>query len=130
MTSWTILPRTDDRRDLLGEGIIYAPRENALYWVDILGQRLNRLILDSNAYTEWVMPDRIGWVIERADAPGFIAGLQSGFHALTLDPFMLAPIGDPEPDRPYHRMNDAAADAHGRYRADRPGRRPRRCPVG
>ena len=114
MTDWTILPRPDARRDLLGEGVMYSARENALYWVDILGQRLNRLALADGACAEWAMPDMIGWVIERAAAPGFIAGLRSGFHTLTLDPVVLAPIGDPEPDLPGNRLNDALADAHGR----------------
>lgn len=114
MTHWTILPLLDQRRDQLGEGIIYVARENALYWVDILGQRLNRFSLDDHGYAHWTMPDMIGWVIERADAAGFIAGLRSGFHALTLDPFALVPIGHPEPDIAGNRMNDAMADAQGR----------------
>jgi sugar lactone lactonase YvrE len=114
MAGWSVLPRPDDRRDRLGEGIIYACRENALYWVDILGQQLNRFGLDDQAASHWAMPDMIGWVIERADAPGFIAGLRSGFHALSLDPFELVAIGDPEPDRPENRLNDALADAQGR----------------
>ncbi len=111
---WTILPRPDDRRDRLGEGVTYLPGENALYWVDILGQRLHRFGLDDRAHAEWAMPDMIGWVIERAAAPGFIAGMRSGFHTLTLDPFALVPVGHPEPDRPGNRLNDAVADRHGR----------------
>jgi len=59
------------------------------------------------------MPERIGWLIER-DRPGFIAGLQSGFAELTLDPFSITPIVDPEPDLPGNRMNDAKTDARGR----------------
>jgi sugar lactone lactonase YvrE len=114
MAQWSVLPRPGDRRDRLGEGIIHVARENALYWVDILGCRLNRLGLADNAYHEWAMPDLIGWVIERAAAPGFIAGLRTGFHHLTLDPFALVPIGDPEPDLPGNRLNDALADARGR----------------
>ena len=34
-----------DRRDTLGEGPLWSARENAVYWVDILGKRLNRLSL-------------------------------------------------------------------------------------
>ena len=30
-------------RDQLGEGLLWAPRENAIYWVDILWQALHRL---------------------------------------------------------------------------------------
>lgn len=114
MANWSVLPRPDSRRDLLGEGICHVAREQALYWVDIIGQRLHRYSLSDGAYAEWAMPDMIGWVIERADAPGFVAGLRSGFHTLTLDPFALVPIGDPEPDLAGNRLNDAVADAQGR----------------
>jgi sugar lactone lactonase YvrE len=101
-------------RDRLGEGLWWSAREAALYWVDILGQRLSRLSSDSGAIDEWVMPEMIGWVIERADAPGFVAGLKSGFATITLDPLAITPIGAPEPDLPGNRMNDALADARGR----------------
>lgn len=118
MGSYDIVPRA--RRDLLGEGVTWIARENAVYWVDILGHRLNRLTLDDGAIAEWDVleksgwGEKIGWIIERRDAPGFIAGLKSGFAALTLDPFALIPIAAPEPDLPDNRMNDAAADPWGR----------------
>jgi sugar lactone lactonase YvrE len=73
------------------------------------------------------MPEPIGWVIEREAAPGFIAGLGSGFVELALDPVRIALIAAPEPDRPGNRMNDAKADSAGRiwagtmpFEGDRP----------
>jgi xylono-1,5-lactonase len=77
-----------DRSDLLGEGPVWSARESALLM--------------------------IGWVIERAAAPGFIAGFASGFAELTLEPLRIEPIVDPEPDRPQNRLNDAKADHCGR----------------
>lgn len=100
-------------RDLLGEGPLWVARENALYWVDILGQRINRLSIDSGRIDGWDSPEMIGWVIERADGRGFVAGLRSGFVELDLDPFAIRPIADPEPLRPYNRLNDAKADSAG-----------------
>lgn len=93
--------------DLLGEGLIWSDRQQALFWVDIIGQRINRLDLDSGIVAEWDVPDMIGWVLEREGGPGFIAGLRSGFATITLDPFSCVPIGAPEPDLPRNRMNDA-----------------------
>ncbi len=101
-------------RSLLGEGPLWSARDNAVYWVDILGQRLQRLSLATGAIEHWDMPEPIGWVIERQNAPGFIAGFASGFAELTLEPFAIRPIGDPEPDLPGNRMNDAKADPQGR----------------
>ena len=103
-----------DRRDRLGEGLLWSARDDAVYWTDIVGLRLNRLRLADGRIDGWDIPEMIGWVIERRDRPGFIAGLRSGFAALTLDPLTITPLAAPEPDMPPNRMNDAVADAHGR----------------
>ncbi len=112
MNAFAIVERR--ARDRLGEGPLWSPRDDALYWVDILGCRLNRLSLGDGAIAQWTLKEPIGWIIERASAGGFIAGLQSGFAELRLDPFVVTPFHDPEPDRPDNRMNDAKADMAGR----------------
>jgi D-xylonolactonase len=101
-------------RSRLGEGPLWSERDNAVYWVDILGQRLRRLSLASGEVSGWDMPEPVGWVIEREAAPSFIAGLSSGFVELLLDPLVIRPIGNPEPHLPANRMNDAKADPKGR----------------
>ncbi|MDP1028591.1 SMP-30/gluconolactonase/LRE family protein [Sphingomonas sp. KR1UV-12] len=101
-------------RSTLGEGPLWSAREGAVYWVDILGKRLHRLTLADGAVTRWDMPRPIGWAVERETQPGFIAGFDTGFAELTLDPLTIRPIGDPEPDLADNRMNDAKADAKGR----------------
>lgn len=110
--NWQIIAR--DRCDLLGEGPMWSDRDNAVYWVDILGQRVNRLCLASDQVASWAMPEMIGWVIERVQAEGFIAGFAGGFAAFTLDPLSITPIADPQPGHPANRMNDAKADRKGR----------------
>jgi sugar lactone lactonase YvrE len=87
-----VVPR--DRPRPARRGADLACDEGALYWVDILEQRLNRLTLADGRVDEWAMPEMIGWVIPRHDAPGFVAGLQSGVKALSLEPFALAPFAD------------------------------------
>ena len=101
-------------RALLGEGPLWSARDNAVYWVDIKGQFLHRLSLADESKKSWPMPERIGWVIERRDQPGFVAGFKSGFAFLTLDPLTITPIGNPDADRPGNRLNDAKADLQGR----------------
>jgi sugar lactone lactonase YvrE len=103
-----------DGRDLLGEGLWWSARENSVFWTDILGRKLHRLRLADDTVEHWMLPEMIGWIIEREDVPGFIVGLQSGFARLTLDPFEVTPFHDPEPDLPDNRMNDAKADRWGR----------------
>jgi sugar lactone lactonase YvrE len=98
----------------LGEGPLWSAREGAVYFVDIKAPAVHRLSLESGACRSWAMPEPIGWLIERRERPGFIAGFKSGFADLTLDPLTIRPIGGPEPDLPGNRMNDGAADACGR----------------
>lgn len=99
-----------DIRCQLGEGPLWSRRDNAVYWVDILAPALHRLTLAGREVRSWPMPEKIGWVVERRDRPGFIAGLQSGFAEVTLDPFHVRAIADPEPHYPDNRMNDAKVD--------------------
>lgn len=98
----------------LGEGPFWSSRDHAVYWVDILRPTLYRYSLIDASVLSWHMPRKIGWIIERAGRPGFIAGLQSGFFELALDPFDCRPLADPEPDLPDNRLNDAKADHLGR----------------
>ncbi len=101
-------------RATLGEGPVWSERQNAVFWVDILGRQVMRLSLADGAVTRWDMPAPIGWLVERESKPGFIAGFASGFAELDLEPLAIRPIADPEPDLPTNRMNDAKADPKGR----------------
>ena len=105
---------TRGHRAQLAEGPIWSDRENAVYWVDIMGRSVHRMLLEELSTRSWPMPDMIGWVIERQSRPGFIAGLAGGFAEVSLEPFGIRMIGDPEPELPNNRMNDAKVDAAGR----------------
>jgi sugar lactone lactonase YvrE len=113
METCRIVPR-DGQRDILGEGLLWSARDNAVYWTDILAPALNRLSLADGRVERWEMPDYLGWVIERRDRPGFIAGFRTGFAELELDPLRVRPIVAPEPGLPDNRLNDAKADKRGR----------------
>lgn len=101
-------------RAALGEGPLWVARENAVYWVDIKGRALHRLALHDYAHTSWSMPEMLGWVVERRDGQGFMAGLKTGFARLFLEPLHIEPICSPEKHLPGSRMNDAAVDRAGR----------------
>ncbi len=112
MHDYSIIERSSC--DQLGEGPLWSARENALYWVDILAPALHRYALNDQIVQSWPMPEMIGWVIERQNKPGFIAGFQSGPAELMLEPFSIMPMHNPEPHLPNNRMNDAKADLKGR----------------
>lgn len=108
---WNIAAETSDR---VGEGPVWIAAESALYWVDVLGANLRRLSLGDGTLRHWSMPEPIGFVVPRRNRTGFVAGLKSGFHLLTLDPYACAPISDPEAHVPDNRLNDGKVDAKGR----------------
>ncbi|MEN7535577.1 SMP-30/gluconolactonase/LRE family protein [Aurantiacibacter flavus] len=110
MGDWQLIDRNE--RDLLGEGLCWSARENAVYWTDILAPAINRLDLASKKVQRWAVSEPVGWLVER-EKGGFVAGLQSGFSRVTFDPFAIEHVADPEPDLPNNRMNDGKADASG-----------------
>jgi xylono-1,5-lactonase len=102
------------KRCKLVEGPLWSDREHAVYWVDILAPAVHRLSLADYSIRSWLMPEPIGWLVERENQPGFIAGFKSGFAKLVLDPLSIEHIVDPEPHLPGNRMNDCGVDAAGR----------------
>lgn len=112
MSKISIISRSE--RDTLGEGPIWSSRQNSLFWVDILQHKIHSMNLDTCSFASWSLREAVGWIIERRDAEGFIIGLKSGFAFFRPYPFSLQRIGNPEPDRPDNRLNDAKVDLHGR----------------
>lgn len=112
MATVRTIPR--DTRDVVGEGALWCADRNALFWVDIMAPALRQLDLATGCVSSWTMPDRIGWVLEREASSELLIGLKSGFATLSLDPFAIHPIGNPEPERVHNRLNDAKVDRWGR----------------
>lgn len=97
----------------LGEGPVWVGREQALWFVDILGQRVHRFDPAGGAHRAWSAPAPVGWVLPAADG-AFLAGLKTGVHRFDPADGSFAPLADPEPDLPHNRLNDATVDAAGR----------------
>ena len=100
-------------RAQLGEAPHWSASENALYWVDMMGQCAYRLTLPDEGLRRYALPQSIAWLVER-EGPGFLAGMAQGVARLDLDPLRIELIGHPEPDISDHRLNDAKVDARGR----------------
>jgi D-xylonolactonase len=101
-------------RDRLGEGPVWVPERERLFWVDIEAPALRWLDLASGAVGTRPFPEPLGWIIPRAGRRDFIVGLKSGFAVFDLEADRLTPIGDPEPEYPDNRLNDAKVDGAGR----------------
>lgn len=99
----------------LGEGPLWDEAGQRFLLVDIHGRAVHAWAPASGAMQRWDLPERIGWLIPRADGDGFIAGLQSGFVRLWLEPELrIEVIGSPHLGEPALRLNDAKADCQGR----------------
>lgn len=96
----------------LGEGPVWATREQALWFTDIKQKHLHRFDPASGGKASFEAPAPPGFVVP-ARGGEFIAGLKTGLH--TFDPakksFALRHVV--EPGRPGNRLNDAAVDASG-----------------
>lgn len=98
----------------LGEGPLWVPAEQALYWVDIKAPAVHRLDSRSGERRSWSVPVQIGCIAKRTGG-GFVAGTKAGFAFVDLDRNAVVPIANPEPDRPGNRFNDGKCDAAGRF---------------
>ncbi|WP_242621687.1 SMP-30/gluconolactonase/LRE family protein [Komagataeibacter xylinus] len=84
-----------DIRAQLGEGPVWSAREQALYFVDIVGQAIHRLDPASGTRTSWQAPARPGFVVPASDGT-LVCGLKDGLYR--LDPrtgaFDVVPASD------------------------------------
>ena len=101
-----------DCRNTLGEGPMWSVAEQALYWVDILGESVHRLDPATGAHEQHDVGQPVGAILLRAGG-GFVLALRDGLYTWQPgDSPQL--IIDPEPDKPANRFNDAAVDRQGR----------------
>jgi sugar lactone lactonase YvrE len=104
-----------DAGALLGEGTCWSVREQALWWVDILGHCLHRYTPSTDARRSWSFDETISAVAERAAGPGLIVTLQHAFALFDPSSGALRRLHAPEPARPGNRFNDGKCDAQGRF---------------
>lgn len=99
----------------LGEGPLWHAQSGRYFFVDIHGCTVHAWNPATDERKSWKTPERIGWLIPRTDGDGFIAGFQSGFVRLWLEPEMrIEAMGSPHPGQADIRLNDAKADCRGR----------------
>lgn len=98
----------------LGEGPLWLPEQQRLYFVDLVGNTLHALDADG-ARHDWPLPDHICWLVPRQDGDGFMAGLRDGIARLWLEPEVHVDYLHKLPGADNGiRLNDAKADASGR----------------
>ncbi len=102
-------------RATLGEGLCWSAREQALWWVDILEQRLYRDDVAREAHDAWSFDETISAVAERAERPGLAVTLRRGLALFDPTTRALTRLDEPEREREGNRFNDGKCDARGRF---------------
>jgi D-xylonolactonase len=97
----------------LGEGPVWCPDEQALWFTDIKERRLHRYDPAQAAGRSFVAPDQPGFALP-ARGGGLIVGMPGGLHHFDPERGAFRRLVQIEPDRPGNRLNDACVDAHGR----------------
>lgn len=101
-------------RHTLGEGLVWCPREQALYWTDVHAAMLWRYRPSDGKTTPWAMPERLA-CLALCEADGWLLlGLASRLAFFHPASGALAPIAPVETGLPT-RVNDGACDRQGRF---------------
>lgn len=105
-----------DAQARLGEGPLWCPVEQALYWTDIQSATLSRWRAADGAVRVWQLPERLG-SFAFCDAPGrLLLALESGVALFDLARgALLTPIVPVEPENVTTRLNDGRCDPQGRF---------------
>lgn len=104
-----------DSKDILGEGVIWHPAEQMLYWCDNLKPNIQRYDPATGEHRVWPTPESVGCIVFR-EKGGICAAMKSGFAFIDdLDAMRIDYIVDPEPGMGGNRMNDGKCDRAGRF---------------
>ena len=100
--------------NILGEGPLWNPEEQALYWVDIQDYRVQRLYPATGKIEAFVTGVRVTALAFRASGE-LVTATARGFAFLDWQTKEFDFIADPEADKPHNRFNDGAVDHIGRF---------------
>ncbi len=105
-----------DHRSQLGEGPLWDPKTNRLYWVDTYGPALHSVDAAGQDMKSWPMPEPIGACALRENG-GAIVALRSGFFTLDFETGAVELLQKTHPGELRPRFNDGKTDRQGRFLA-------------
>src|SRR5947209_1305968 len=98
--------------DQLGEGPLWSVDEQALYWIDIVGNSFSHFFPTTGMYERVDVGVPIGVLALRVSR-GLVMATKKGFAF--WDNNTMRSIVNPEADKPHLRFNDGAVDSRGRF---------------
>jgi len=99
----------------LGEGPVWDPLEEALYWVDSLGPTLYRHDYESSSTHTWTLPgDSVGSLALRATG-GLLLAMDQGLYLFDPGNGQLESVAEPLAGKAGLRLNDGKVDPFGYF---------------
>jgi hypothetical protein len=102
-----------EARSLLGEGPIWSPRDNALYWVDILTPTIHCWHAADGRSTDTPLGTMTSVAIPKATG-GLLLATSGGLMTLDSAARSMTLLAHPAAERPGNRYNDGKCDRRGR----------------
>jgi sugar lactone lactonase YvrE len=99
---------------LLGESPHWHIGEQALYWCDIPGRRLNRFDPSTGGHSTWSFSCEPSCVAA-AEGGGFVLAMRDGLWRFSTQTGERTPLAPPPYDTTQERFNDGKTDAQGRF---------------
>ena len=103
-----------DCRCTLGEGPVWHPETQTLYWIDIESKLIKRLNPQTSEVESKPVPARVGAVVPTTSGM-WIAALENGFHEFDWVTGASTPITDPEAGITGTRFNDGKVAPDGSF---------------
>ncbi|MEP6823944.1 MAG: SMP-30/gluconolactonase/LRE family protein, partial [Ramlibacter sp.] len=108
-----------DARDGVGESPVWSVAEQALYWVDIPGRKLQRWQAGNGLVEHWGLPEQGGCIAARSQG-GWLCAMESGVFQLEPGPqgaLQTRRVASIDHACDGMRFNDGRCDRQGRLRA-------------
>jgi sugar lactone lactonase YvrE len=99
---------------VVGESPVWCVQEEALYWVDITGQKIHRFHPNSGRNDTFHLPQPVTCLALRRSG-GLIVTLPKEFAFFDPESISLRAINSVEADKPANRFNDGKCDRQGRF---------------
>jgi sugar lactone lactonase YvrE len=98
----------------LGEGPVWDPEEQVLYWVNIKDHEIHRFDPGTGKDTFWETPADVGSIGLR-EGGGMVVALKTGFFFFDPRTEKFTAVAEPEAELPHNRFNDGKTDRQGRF---------------